>query len=89
MEVTFLSPAVPFQMPLNDMSSAGVDNPLDLDASKKSGEVIRPASTVDLDSCDSLESKAKGKRKREVQFLSLSRYQTELELTIVVDWRRG
>ncbi|KIM87292.1 hypothetical protein PILCRDRAFT_271287 [Piloderma croceum F 1598] len=43
------------------MSSAGVDKTLD--ASMKSGEVIRPDSTVD--SCDSLEPKVKGKRKRE------------------------
>ena len=45
------------------MSSNGVNKTL---AGMKSGEVIRPA--VDLDSCDSLASKAKGKRKREVQF---------------------
>ena len=48
------------------MSSAGIDKTLDLDSRMKSaGDVIRP---VDLDSCDSLEPKAKGKRKREVRF---------------------
>jgi hypothetical protein len=64
-----LLPAVLLQIPSNNMSSADIDKTLDLDSRMKSaGEVIRPASTIDLDSCDSLEPKAKGKRKREVRF---------------------